>query len=158
MRKLLSLWHAVPRGGQLSRSVWTRLLLLVCMLSATQGLWAAETATFTKEANLQTGTTANKVGVITLSLPSSNGFTKSNDGLYAGGSGFTFTLTADEGYVIKSIVMTKTTNSNRFNSSSNAPSGTTITENNTTRMSPSFNMASGLNRVIDNIHPIYTFK
>lgn len=46
MRKLLSLWHAVPRGGQLSRSVWTRLLLLVCMLSATQGLWAAVT-TFT---------------------------------------------------------------------------------------------------------------
>lgn len=132
MRKLLSLWHAVPRGGQLSRSVWTRLLLLVCMLSATQGLWAAETATFTKDANLKTGTTANKVGVITLSLPSSNGFTKSNDGLYAGGSGFTFTLTANEGYVIKSIVMTKTTNSNRFNSSSNAPSGTTITENNTT--------------------------
>lgn len=130
MGKLLSLWHAVPRGGQLSRNVWTRLLLLVCMLSATQGAWA-ETATFTVDDNLKTGTTTDKVGVITLSLPTnnSNGFSKSNNGLYAGGGGGTFTLTADEGYVITSIVMTKNSNSKRFNNSSNAPSGTTITEN-----------------------------
>lgn len=72
-----------------------------------------------------------KVGNITLSLPTNNtkGF-RLNDGLglNATGSGGTFNLIADDGFLIKRIVMTKNTNQKRFNNTSNAPEGTVITE------------------------------
>ena len=128
MRHLLLLGRTVSRCDDQLRSKWLRFLFFIYMLTTAQGLWA-ETATFTADNNLKSGTTADKVGVITLSLPSSNGFSKGTNGLYAGGSGYSFTLTADDGYVITSIVMTKDSNSKRFNSTTNAPSGTTITEN-----------------------------
>ena len=103
MRKLLSLWHAVPCNGQLSRSVWTRLLLLVCLLSATQGLWAAET-TFTYSGSSGYDT-ANGSGTtrdyITVKF-SGGSHSNSNGGYWnISGSGSTMTVTSASANITK---------------------------------------------------------
>lgn len=43
MKQILSLWDACPQGGKHRRSVFLRLLLLVCMLATASAGWADET-------------------------------------------------------------------------------------------------------------------
>ena len=45
MKQILSLWDACPQGGKHRRSVFLRLLLLVCMLATASAGWA-ETKTY----------------------------------------------------------------------------------------------------------------
>lgn len=67
MKQILSLWDACPQGGKHRRSVFLRLLLLVCMLATASAGWAAvNNTTVTKSGSSQkfidVGTTAASEG------------------------------------------------------------------------------------------------
>ena len=51
MKQILSLWDACPQGGKHRRSVFLRLLLLVCMLATASAGWADTEITFSPTAS-----------------------------------------------------------------------------------------------------------
>jgi len=170
MKQILSLWDACPQGGKHRRSVFLRLLLLVCMLATTQAGWADN---YTEDYNTpynNGAAGAQGKGAFTV-ITTTGGFTYGNSSLQLGtnGASGTFTVSSVDGSFIKSIEITE---ANGYTAQTlSSEDGEIVKSNNTYTFTPSTNTKTSatftvsapskgktrLNRIIVNLTSDYEY-
>lgn len=110
MKQILSLWDACPQGGKHRRSVFLRLLLLVCMLATASAGWANQTG-------LITNITLPDIPSGTLDMTTQTDFTADSNGWIVFAPAYGSTVSGKNWWSSNS--------SNSSSSSYTPPSGTT---------------------------------